>query len=203
MPVRRHYILFTLALLIASAGPVDSARAIILSDRLFITDATTGAILFDVVVSETGDFAPFFGANPPNDLLGNTFVILLEPANEPAGENPILMPDGSGRIVSDLVIASFRNPKLPTGPGVIFYSDGHPSLAGLVASLAPILQNGNVSVLDETGDLQDLSALIGSDAFGLKVQVQSDVVPEPGTFALVGFGLAGLVAVRRAHRHRG
>jgi PEP-CTERM motif len=198
MRTRGRFVLFTLGLLIASVGRVESARAIILSDRLLITDATTGAILFDVVVSETGDFAPFFGTSPPNDLLGNTFVILLEPANEPAGENPILMPDGSGRIVSDLVVASFRNPNLPFGPGVILYSDGNPNLAGLVDSLAPILQNGNVTVLDETGDLQDLSALIGSDALGLKVQVQSDVaVPEPGTFALVGCGVLVLAARRR------
>jgi hypothetical protein len=190
MSTRRRFVLFTLSLVLVFATRVESARA--LSDRLLVTDAT-GVVLFDGSVDDTAgggtELSLAFGAPVDPFATTNTIVVMTEPAGEPPGESPIFIP-GTNQIISDLVLSP-HGPS-PGGPvGVLFLSDGDPRVPQ-IASLLPVVA---FSVLEETGDLQDLSALLGSDP--LTVQVQSDVVPEPGTFALLGFGLVVLAARRR------
>ena len=73
-----------------------------------------------------------------------------------------------------------------------FHSD---SLNGIISPLT-----GEVNELIETGDIQTAST-----AFGVTVQFASDVdatTPEPGTFALMGLGLAGAAWLRRRQMRR-
>jgi len=188
-----------LGLVVAFALPAGSAKAgAVLSDRLLITDFTTGAVVFDGSVPEgpAGEVQVVFGAAlPPLDLPGVSVVAMLEPAGEPTEGTPVFLP-GTEQAVSDLVVSTAGSTQIPVSVGLI--SDGDPNFATLVGSLAGLA----FSTVVESGGLQDLTELLHSDASNLRVQVQSDVVPEPSTALLFGAGLLGIGAQGRRARPR-
>ncbi|HVN39021.1 MAG TPA: PEP-CTERM sorting domain-containing protein [Myxococcota bacterium] len=106
------------------------------------------------------------------------------------GENPIFLP-GTNQIISDIVFSYFQNPAV--GQGVTFVSDGDPNFQQWVDSALQL----PFHVLPESGNLDDVTPLLGPTP-GLMIQVQSDaVIPEPSTLLLVASGLVGIAAARR------
>jgi len=132
---------------------------------------------------------------PPTDPLeqGTQAVILTEPASEPVDENTTFLP-GTKTAVSDLVI-SLNDPEPATG--VTLISDSDPMFSERLAQVLA-LPSTDVFRIEETGQLQTLP--IGFPGIGIhsrNIQVQSDVVPEPGTLMLFGSGIGGLVLFGR------
>jgi hypothetical protein len=78
---------------------------------------------------------------------------------------------------------------------VTFISDGD----ALFVPLPDAIFGGGLpfTPVAETGALQDISAFLGAPP-AIRVEVQSDVVPEPGTAGLLGLGLVALATRRRA-----
>lgn len=196
---RSLFVYFLLSLAIAFVIHVGSARAA--SDRMVITDLNSGAILSDQTLDEASEtnslsFDVGFAGVPVSA------VFLLEPVGEPSDPtegSPILLP-GTDRVVSD-VIAFRHNSIDPLAHSIVFLSDSAaPNIKEAIQSLLGLSYPGGSSAIDETCDLQDLTQLLGTAAIGWGVQVQSDVVPEPGTFLLLGAGLVGIAAKRRRWR---
>lgn len=167
-----------------------------LSDRLLINDAS-GKVLFDKSLIEQAGLSESLIYNPPIPVdscvltTACNAVALVEPLNEPiaANETPVYVQTPIGRrIVSDYILS------FPSGNsrGVELVSDGDPVWQSLASSLQP----SKVTFIEETGQLQDLTALLKTP---FRVQVQSDVdpVPEPNSDVLLLLGLTGVAAVAR------
>lgn len=168
----------------------------LLSDRLLITNAA-GQVLFDKSLIEQAGQTETLIYNPPLPVDACVLtaqcnaVALLEPLNEPieANETPIYVQTPIGRrIVSDYIL-SFPS---AAGRGVELVSDGDPTWTALASSL----KSSNVAFIEETGKLQDLTALLKTP---FRVQVQSDVaaVPEAQSFLLMLLGLTGVALAAR------
>jgi PEP-CTERM motif len=207
MQARKSFYSWTACFVFVFAAHVGTANAA--SDRMVIT-GSGGVVLFDNSMPETGtagtETSLTFTGGPSNTLPppvpplsvigagGVSVIVLTEPASEPP--DPTEPPTGpSGPItVSDVLVSNAG----ATAPQFIsLLSDGDPQLVGLTS-----LPAGAV-LLPETGLLQDVTSLISPlpTTFGpITVQVQSDVVPEPGTLLLLGSGLAGLAAVGARRR---
>jgi hypothetical protein len=213
--MRRYICVLSSFAALLCLAQIAGAQVSTLSDRMVISDPS-GAVVFDNTIPEiatAGELPLVFGGGPgpvapaisPGvavTIPGVSVVLLLEPAGEPIepGETPIYIPIPGGRaILSDAIIS------LPIGtagnntPQIMFVSDGGPDLDQIAVSLA----NAPVppTILTETGDLQDISTFLGlgsaSPFAGYTVQVQSDVVPEPGSLMVLGLGAIGLLARRR------
>ena len=190
-------LLFTLGLAIAFAGRAGDARA--LSDRLVVTDIASGSVVFDASLDEGSETDLFFQTGATGVI-----IFLTEPAGEPQGsEAPVFLP-GTNIVVSDVLYAGPADAGSPYGLHLELFSDGNPNFPSAVfAAAEEICPFGTECVsVEETGELQDLTSPIHSDDFGLKVEVQSDVVPEPDEPLLLGGGLAGLAALRRRGTRR-
>jgi hypothetical protein len=216
MRVSRVLTVFALAVAFAFTQRVEIAAAA--SDQLLITDSA-GVVMFDNSIPEggaAGSVEPtltFAGGPapvpPPIPLAsaitipGINIVLLMEPATEPLDPTeppPVTLPNGG--IVSDVLISTVGMDQAAGLPSFItLISDGAPELQE-IASLLPTLTGAHI--LTETGQLQDLTSLLVGSApnpFGqITVQVQSDVVPEPGALLLLGSGIAGLSLVRLRRR---
>lgn len=210
MHARKSFYSWIACFVFVFAAHVGTANAA--SDRMVIT-GSGGVVLFDNSMPETSTAGPetsltFTGgpANvvpppvPPLSVIGAggvSVIVLTEPASEPPDptEPPIIISGPNGPItVSDVLVS---NAGAAAPQFISLLSDGDPQLAGLTS-----LPAGAV-LLPETGLLQDVTSLISPlpTTFGpITVQVQSDVVPEPGTLLLLGSGLAGLAAVGARRR---
>jgi hypothetical protein len=131
---------------------------------------------------------------PVRPQLCSFIVILTElPAPPEPGEPPPIIVPGTNLYASDVILSTFGNAVLP--PGVTFISDGDQIFAPLVDQI--FAAGLPFTPVAETGLLQDISADPGAPP-AIRIEVQSDVVPEPGTAALFGLGLIALGARRRA-----
>lgn len=120
-------------------------------------------------------------------------VVLVEPGPPDPGA-PMLF---NNIPVSDLAL-SFQVPG-GAGLGVIFMSDGHPSLPEWVSALNA-MPAPPVTVLLETGSYQDVTPGLHTP---YKVEIASDivdVVPEPAGYAMLGLGLGLLAGWMRRQR---
>jgi hypothetical protein len=193
----RAFFLFALGLAVAVAGYAHGAKA----DRLLVTSG--GTVLRDVSTPESEDEILFYAVAGPESSGVNTAVILTAPTGEPPGEDPIFVP-GTDLIARAIVTfhIAFSPPSFWIHE-VFLIPDGYPGFESVYLPIyAPY-----ATLLEATGSLQDLTSPLHSDAAGWQVQVQYDVIPEPGTAALLAAGLAALAARSRtrfaeAARHR-
>ena len=133
---------------------------------------------------------------------GVSYVILTEPSGEPPDPTelpPVFVPPSTTQVrVSDLLIDGTGITSGP--PFIALVSDNNPDLATYVGAIPAA---AIVSIVAETGALQDLSGLLAPPpAFPAPigpviVAVQSDVVPEPCTLVLVALGAVPMLIARR------
>jgi hypothetical protein len=196
MRAHGRFTLFALTLAVAFAPGFKSAKA----DRLLITTLGTGAVLFDETTPQPGEgeraltyvtAVPVYGGGVERHA-----VILTAPPGAPPGENPIFVP-GTSLIALDLVEFVIERPDVccPWIFDLFLIPDGAPGFESILVGEAP-----HASLVEATGGLQDLTSLLQSDKAGWRVQVQSEVIPEPGAGLLVAMGLLGLAYRQRRQR---
>jgi hypothetical protein len=194
MSTRRPLVISALTLIVVFAASMKAE-----ADRMLVTDLASSAVRCDATIPEP---APGATESPlecdvllqgygGGDLI--TAVILTAPAGAPPGENPVLVP-GTNLVAGALIIMNIFTVLFPTDfvLQLLYFSDGSSDFGNLVSSYGPF-----ASLLEATGSLQDVTYLLHSDLGGTRVQVQSDVIPEPATGALVMAGLLGLAYRQR------
>jgi hypothetical protein len=208
MKVRGYLCVCVFSLASATLAPVR-VRAANISDQMVVMSGTT--VLFNQTIPE-----PVFPLQIEQPLVyGKPFsvaaltglsavkvVALTEPSNAvlDGHEVPITLPGGKKAMLSDVVISV---PGTLTGffmtGSVILVSDEDTVDLPVIAGMMPSAWS-NITVLPETGSLQNLTAPLGITG-GVSVQVLSDleVVPEPGTglLALLGLCVLGGHTLRR------
>lgn len=178
------------------------ASSIPSSDRLIV--GLNGATVFDQTIAEASVELPLVFGPPivfPDDLLLTTHVVLvLEPPGEAVDPNADVLtvpnPNDPNRpfVVSD-AIARIGVPGTDNFR-ILFGSDGDPFLRPafeILSSLHPTL-----SIIFETGELQNVTDLLGLTDSGYSVEFRSDVpVPLPGTLWFGAVPMFALAALRR------
>jgi len=206
------------SLLLLTSGRNLLAQAAPQSDELKISVPGGGPTISDILLPEpTGagtEPSALFSAGvlpgpvvppgnlsafiPPN-LPGVSYVILTEPAAEPIDPTelpPVFFPPSTQQVrVSDLIINGMGITSGP--PFIAFISDNNPDLALYVNAIPG---GARVSIVEESGALQDVTALLVPSAFPgvgpVDVQVLS-AVPEPSTLVLVALSAVPMLIARR------
>ncbi len=183
MKLIRVWVVALLGLWAISGLSLGSARANgIGSDRIIVE--VQGTTIADQTLSEGSEGGGAALVNIPTNINAGQFFIhqfdLVEPDGITFSDHVRAVADESTHLIS-IFFCSDQDDNTCltfTGPNVI-----------------------------ETGELQDVSAALGVDTFGITVMVQSDLsdlvrTPEPGTLLLFASGLAGVTgaAWRRNRR---
>jgi len=141
-------------------------------------------------------------------LPGINYVIIAEPANEPADPNALPMPvytgPGGPVLVSDVLINGLNNAAFQAGqfiPFISLVSDNNPDLTTLVNALNGPIGGVISGVVPEVNGPMDLTPFIGANSIPgllppLSVVVTSPT-PEPSTFVLAGLGAVAMLVLRR------
>ena len=206
----RFSVLTLVAVLTAHAATANAApnQEIFLSDSMIVKSAN-GTVLFDNFTADAlGETTLTFTPGNPNNVLppplppataitvpGANVIVLTEPAGEPPDptEPPVTI---NGLVVSDILISTLANPS-GAQPFIMLVSD-FADLQGITSLPA------NAVILPEPLPEApvDVTPFLSVGPLGpFNVMIQSDAVPEPGTFLLFSAGVAGLAAVG-TRRHR-
>jgi hypothetical protein len=153
-----------------------------------------GTFILKLATDETHEFFDSIEAFPAPAGFTDATIYLTEPPHGHVGEGPPLPgpPGSTGLAISD-VFTLVNNPT--TGQvSAYFASDG-----ASADEIGLLVTSPNFFVSKETGKWQDVSGAFGQPA-GF-AQIISDV-PEPGTWAMLIFGLGAIGAAARSHRRR-
>jgi hypothetical protein len=196
----RFLSLFAVTLTIASVFHAGAVKAF---DEVNVQPLGGGTPILDLTYGEGGSIptlealglsaaGPSFGTPPGGFGTAGFAIILTEPAGlleAPDAAPPVYLPNGVQ--ISDVILVD------PVSQGLYFVSDGSQDWTTVTATANALFLAGAAVPLLETGALQDLTPYLPGSPY--KISFLSDV-PEPGTMALVTFGLLGMAV--RARRVR-
>jgi hypothetical protein len=183
------------------------------SDRMVISGPAGVGVIFDQSIPEVVPEPTLGFDGTPNPAVipaglpgfavtqpGVSVVLFLEATPDP-GETPPIYTDprtGLQYPLSDAIIDTVGNNGTAVPPLIMLVSDGSSDLQAVASDLANATQPP--VIMAETGDLQDLTAYLGSTfpgfTFPIDIQVQSDV-PEPLSLSMLGLSAVGLLHRRR------